>query len=84
MIKRQRTTVVAFKDRLSSKTVWFNVVGVVLAICTILSGPEALALIPDQYEETLLKIIAFVAFVGNYVLREFTTQPLKPIGGFKE
>lgn len=84
MVERQRMISVPFKDRLTSKTVWFNVIGVILALCTILSGPEFLALMPDQYEENLLKIIAFVAFVGNYILREFTTQPLKPIAGFPD
>lgn len=59
-----------------SKTLWLNVIAFVLLVLTLLSGPEFLALIPDQYEENLLKGIAFLTVMLNGLVRFFTSQPI--------
>jgi hypothetical protein len=58
------------KSKLSSKTLWFNVIMLVLFVLSI---PELVALLPI----TALPWIGIITTIGNYILRTFfTAEPI--------
>ena len=71
------TVLVYVKDWITSKTMWANSIAFIMALITLLSGPEFLALMPKEYHDGILKFLAFATAVVNLILRPFTTSPLK-------
>jgi hypothetical protein len=58
------------KEWYLSKTLWMNVISLLIAILLAIAGHES---IPSQTSELVLMIVAFL----NIVLRFVTQQPLK-------
>ena len=55
------------KNILSSKTVWFNILSLVLVVIAL---PEFISIVP----ETFIKYIALLNPVVNYILRTYFTS----------
>ena len=65
------------KSQLFSKTVWFNIITIVLMIATLI--PDLISGIGlSVHTNTIIqKVLVFVNAIGNYILRVyFTSTPL--------
>ena len=60
------------KSWINSKTIWFNIIGLVLAV-----AGEVINAWPSGQ---VAKVAGFVLTIGNIILRVFTTKGIAPAG----
>lgn len=63
------------KRRRVSKTYWFN--AIMLALAELESRVQLLA---QFFGNTTMQIIVAILVIGNMIIREYTTQPIKRSG----